>query len=88
MIEVEAQVRTFIADNFMFRDDHGTLSDSASLLDAGLVDSTGVLELVAFLETNFPIQIADADIIPENLDSVRSIVSYVERKLVAGSAAA
>ena len=65
----------------MFRDDRAELADTESLLDAGLIDSTGILELVAFLETEFSIQMADADIVPDNLDSVGTIVRYVEGKL-------
>ena len=76
----ESQVRAFIQDNFMFREDRAELSDSESLLDAGLIDSTGILELVAFLESQFAIQIADADIVPANLDSIKSIVAYIECK--------
>lgn len=84
----ENKIRAFIAENFLFREDLQALSETQSLLDAGLIDSTGVLELVAFLETTFPITIEDADIVPENLDTVKSIVAYVERKLSENSAAA
>ncbi len=84
----ENKIRAFIAENFLFREDLQALSETQSLLDAGLIDSTGVLELVAFLETIFPITIEDADIVPENLDTVKSIVAYVERKLSENSAAA
>ena len=87
MSEVETKVRRFIEDNFLFRDDRGALSDSESLLDAGLIDSTGILELVAFLEAEFAIQMADADIVPANLDSIKTIVGYVERKTATQAAA-
>ncbi|HET9904855.1 MAG TPA: acyl carrier protein [Xanthobacteraceae bacterium] len=79
--DIAAQIRAFIADNFLFREDRTALADDESLLEAGLVDSTGVLELVAFLEERFNIQMADAEIVPENLDSVRAISDYVTRKL-------
>lgn len=79
--QVTAKVRDFIKDNFMFRDDRAELADTESLLDAGLIDSTGILELVAFIETEFSIQMADTDIVPENLDSVATIVRYVDGKL-------
>lgn len=78
---VSTKVREFIKDNFMFRDDRADLADAESLLDAGLIDSTGILELVAFIETEFSIQMADTDIVPENLDSVETIVRYVDGKL-------
>jgi acyl carrier protein len=87
MSEVENKVRKFIEDNFLFRDDRAALSDSESLLDAGLIDSTGILELVAFLESEFGIQMADADIVPANLDSIKTIIAYVEGKLKQSKAA-
>ncbi len=80
MNEIERRVRAFIEDNFMFREDRTQLPDTESLIDAGLIDSTGILELVAFLETEFAIRMADADIVPANLDSIKSIVGYVKAK--------
>jgi acyl carrier protein len=77
--ETQTQVRSFIEDNFLFREDRSALSDTESLLEAGLIDSTGILELVAFLEERFKIDIADADLIPANFDSIEAIVAYVER---------
>lgn len=79
--EVGSKVRDFIKENFMYRDDRAELAEAESLLEAGLIDSTGILELVAFIETEFSIQMADADIVPDNLDSVETIVRYVESKL-------
>ena len=84
---VNAKVREFIKGNFMFREDRTQLDDGESLLEAGLIDSTGILELVAFIETEFSIQMADADIVPENLDSVATIVRYVGGKLEGGESA-
>jgi acyl carrier protein len=83
--DVTTKIREFIKDNFMFRDDRAVLADAESLLDTGLIDSTGVLELVAFIETEFSIQVADSDIVPENLDSVETIVRYVDGKLGAAA---
>jgi acyl carrier protein len=87
MSDVETKVRNFIKDNFLFREDRSGLSDSESLLEAGLIDSTGILELVAFLESEFAIQMADAEIVPANLDSIQAIVAYVERKMATPAAA-
>jgi acyl carrier protein len=78
--EVERKVRKFIEDNFLFREDRLGIGDGESLIDAGLIDSTGVLELVAFLEGEFGLRMADAEIVPENLDSIRAIVAFVEGK--------
>ena len=84
--DTERRVRKFIAENFLFREDRADLAETESLLDAGLMDSTGVLELVAFLEADFGIHLADAEIIPANLDSVRAIVTFVESKQAAVAA--
>ena len=84
---IETQVRRFIADNFLFREDRASVGDTESLLDAGLIDSTGILELVAFLENQFGIPIDDADIVPDNLDSIGTIVAFVEGKLTSAAAA-
>lgn len=87
MNEIERRVRAFIEDNFMFREDRAELSDTDSLIEAGLIDSTGILELVAFLETEFNLNMADADIVPDNLDSIKSIVGYVKAKQTTAAAA-
>jgi acyl carrier protein len=87
MNEVQGKVRKFIEENFLFRDDRSALADDESLLEAGLIDSTGILELVAFLETEFQFRMADADIVPANLDSIKAIVGYVEGKVAKSEAA-
>jgi acyl carrier protein len=84
--DTERKVRKFIEDNFLFREDCLAVGESESLLDAGLIDSTGVLELVGFLEGEFGLHMADAEIVPENLDSIRAIVAYVESKHAAAAA--
>jgi acyl carrier protein len=79
--DISATVRRFIGENFMFREEVQALPENASLLDAGIIDSTGVLELVCFLESTFGIEIADEEMLPENLDSLGAISSYVKRKV-------
>src|SRR3954462_696103 len=79
--KINLAVRLFIGENFLFRDDGDAITHDASLLDAGIIDSTGVLELVSFLETTFGIEVQDDEMLPENLDSIRAITSYVSRKL-------
>jgi acyl carrier protein len=81
------RVRAFIEENFLFREDVSSLSDDDSLLENGVMDSTGILELVAFLEGEFALQMSDAEIVPENLDSIASIAAYVGRKQAVGIAA-
>ena len=79
--DIGLAVRRFIGENFLFRDDGDAITHDASLLDAGIIDSTGVLELVCFLETNFGIEGSDDEMLPENLDSIHAISNYVARKL-------
>lgn len=78
---IESAVRTFIEENFLFRASSAELKDDQSLMAADLLDSTGVLELVAFLEEKFGIAMQDAEIVPENLDSISAISAFVTRKL-------
>lgn len=88
MSDTEAKIRNFIAENFLFREDKSAIAEDQSLLEAGLIDSTGVLELVGFLESEFKIRMEDAEIVPANLDSLKAIVAYVGGKRAAANAAA
>lgn len=78
---VKGQIRQYIAENFLFSDDGNQLSESASFLEEGIVDSTGVLELVMFVEETFGIVVEDEEIVPENFDSVAQLAGYVQRKM-------
>ncbi len=83
--KLNTAVREFIAENFLFRAD-AELDDDQSLLESGVIDSTGVLEVIAFLEQTFGISIADEDIVPENLDSINNMTRYLASKLPAAAA--
>lgn len=83
-MSAKQQVRKFILNNYLFTDDERKLSDSESLMQNGTMDSTGILELIMFLEESFGIKISDAEMIPANLDSVQNVVSFLERKQAAG----
>jgi acyl carrier protein len=72
-------VRAFIVENFLFGQP-GDFDDSQSFLDAGIVDSTGVLQLVAFLEQHYDIQITNEELLPENLDSIAQISQFLHKK--------
>ena len=74
------RIRQFLLSSFLFTDDDSKLRDAESLLDQGIMDSTGVLELVAFLEEDFGVRVADHELTPENLDSGRWIVAFVGSK--------
>jgi acyl carrier protein len=77
---MQKQIRRFILTSFLFTEDESQLKDDDSLLERGVMDSTGVLELVAFLEETFGVKLSDDELVPENLDSVRQIVAFVQRK--------
>jgi len=79
-LEIRADIRGFIVNNFMMGRDPEELTDSGSLLELNIIDSTGVLELVSFLEETYSITIEDDELIPENLDTVDRIVNFISRK--------
>lgn len=76
---VSAEIRRFIADRFLFGDDR-KLGDDDSLLEAGIVDSTGVLELINHLEERYGIKVSDDELVPENLDTIAGIAAFLARK--------
>jgi acyl carrier protein len=81
---LELEIHKFIVDNFMFGQADGLKYDE-SLLQKGVIDSTGVLELVSFLQDNFNITVEDDEIVPSNLETINGIVAYVSKKLNAKS---
>ena len=74
-----SEIRQFIADRFLFGDDK-KLGDDDSLLEAGIIDSTGVLELIGHLEERYGIKVSDDELVPENLDTIAGIAAYLARK--------
>jgi acyl carrier protein len=79
-MDVRESIRSYIITNFLFGDTSPLHSDSASLLDNGIIDSVGVMELVAFLEQDHGLAINDEDLVPENLDSIDNLVNFISRK--------
>ncbi|RJQ84706.1 MAG: acyl carrier protein [Desulfobacteraceae bacterium] len=80
MSDVKHKVRTFIIENFLFGNAEG-LADTTSFLEEGIIDSTGVLELVTFMEEEFSIKVDDEELIPENLDSLNNVTAFLQKKL-------
>ncbi len=74
------RVRAFIGENF-YVPDLAKLDDASSLVESGIVDSTGILEVLSFIEEQFHVQVDDTEAIPSNLDSIGNIVAFVGRKL-------
>ena len=78
--DIPERVRAFLVDSFLLGDDDG-FADDESLLDSGIVDSTGVMEIVAFLEETYGIPIDDDELVADNLDSVERLTKFVDAKL-------
>jgi len=85
MRNIEQELRQFVIDNFLFGQGDGHLKNDDSFLDKGIIDSTGVLELVAFLEEKYQIKIQDRELIPDNLDSINNLIRFVQSKLQVAS---
>jgi len=73
-------VRQFIIENFLFGEE-SKLEDDMSFLENGIIDSTGILELIAFLEETYNIKVEDEELIPENLDSLNNVAAFLETKM-------
>lgn len=80
MSEIRQELSRFVVDNFLLGQDDVGLADDASFLDLGIIDSTGVLELVSFLERRYVITVEDDELVPENLDSIDNLAGFLERK--------
>ena len=79
-MERSEKIRTFVVDNFLFGDG-SHLTDDTSFLEERIIDSTGILQIISFLEEEFNIKINDDEILPENLDSLNNITSFLNSKL-------
>ena len=82
-MSVEYRIRSYILENYLFTDDQGMLGSDDSFLQKNILDSTGMLEVIYFIEDEFAIKVQDEEMVPENLDSVNRIVAFLERKGVA-----
>jgi acyl carrier protein len=78
--EVTTSIAAFITDNFLYGLGDGSLSEDTSFLESGIIDSTGLLELVNFVEQTYHIRLNDDELIPANLDSVRKLREFIGRK--------
>jgi acyl carrier protein len=77
---IDQQIRNFIVETFLLGESNNGLKDTDSLLEAGVIDSTGVLELVAFIEQTYGIKLKDEELLPENLDSINNVSDFIRRK--------
>jgi acyl carrier protein len=77
----KSEIKQFILGNYLFTNDESALADDDSLLKKGIVDSTGMLELIMHIEEKYGIKVAEDEMIPANLDSVVNVTGFIERKL-------
>jgi acyl carrier protein len=82
--EIRLKILDFLKSNFFVDPQSRAIEDTDSFLEKGIIDSTGVLEVINFIQTDFGFEIPDADILPENLDSIRNLVSYISKKMPSG----
>jgi acyl carrier protein len=80
-MSAELTIKNFIIENFIIDESTATLDNDQSFLESGIIDSTGILELVSFLEEHYTIKIEDEELIPGNLDSVNNVVTFINKKL-------
>ncbi|MGZ4968619.1 MAG: acyl carrier protein [Methylobacter sp.] len=73
-------IRQYILENLLFTEDESVLQDSDSFLDSGIIDSTGVMEIILFIEETFDIKVNDNEMLPVNLDSVNNLTAFIQQK--------
>jgi acyl carrier protein len=78
-MSLKEEIRAFVVDNFLFGEDGG-LQDDSSFLEDGIVDSTGIMQLVSFLQEEYLVAIEDQELIPDNLDSIQKVAAFIEGK--------
>ena len=83
--EIRAQVHQFVVTNFLF-DEKKKVDENQSLLGSGIIDSTGILELIGFLEEKFAVRFEDQELVSDNFDSIACIESFITRKLASAKA--
>lgn len=80
VMNIKAEIRKYIIENFLYGSDDNTLSDDVSFLENGIIDSTGVLELVSFVQETFGIKVKDEELIPNNFDSLSKLEAFIVNK--------
>ncbi|GFO56896.1 acyl carrier protein [Geomonas sp. Red276] len=85
-MSLKEEIRRYVVENFLFGEDAG-LKDDSSFIREGIVDSTGIMQLVSFIQEQYRISVEDEELTPENLDSIRRVTTFVEDKLRSSSGA-
>jgi acyl carrier protein len=79
-VTIRESLRRYVLENHLFTDDNSRLKDDDSFLETGILDSTGIMELIMFIEETFQIKVTDEEMVPDYLDSIDSLVAFVTRK--------
>jgi acyl carrier protein len=79
-VSIRESLRRYVLENHLFTDDNSRLKDDDSFLETGILDSTGIMELIMFVEETFQIKVSDDEMVPDYLDSIDSLVAFVTRK--------
>ena len=82
--ETKNKLRNYILENYLFTDDQSALADDDSFLDKSIVDSTGIMEIIFFIEEEYGIKVDDEEMVPDNLDSINNLVAFVSKKSTHG----
>ena len=84
-MSIRASLRRYVLENHLFTDDESRPQDSDSFLEGGILDSTGIMELILFIEETHGLKVTDEEMVPENLDAIDNLVAYIERKQAAAA---
>jgi len=85
MSDIKTQLREYIVENLLFGDTETQFADNDSFMEKGIIDSTGILEVITYIEEKFDIKVEDDEILPENLDSIDNLTNFINRKVKEGS---
>ncbi len=77
---IEGKIREYILENYLFTDDQNALKNDDSFLDQGIIDSTGIMEVIFFIEEEYKISVDDEEMVPENLDSIDNLITFINKK--------
>lgn len=80
-LEIKTKLKIFIKDNFLLGFGPEDVNDDDSFMEKGIIDSTGILELISFIEETFSIKIKDEELVPDNLDSINKLVTFLDSKI-------
>ena len=81
MNEIKSEIKEYIIENFLFGDRDTLIEDDDSFMESGILDSTGILELITFIEDRYDIKLDDDEILPENLDSLNNLETFIKKKM-------